>query len=231
MTFTAWPWWSAGLGLDIVGILLIILDRIGLPRAEQIGGGLKRLADDLSFRVWDPGDAVETLQDVYWRRRKSFFFVAGAAMFFVPVFASALYEHVWPVRVYLKGLAWAWGFIGATSLVLMAAAGLIYLCTLRRPAYPTSTDHIFGVAFYLFGRGLLLSIPGVVLLIAVPVAANALIVSLLLRTLGALSLPLFCLPLRLSRWTNERYAMRLPLIPLGLLLLLAGCTVQIVTTF
>lgn len=231
MTFTTWPWWSAGLAMDIVGILLIIQDRIGLSRAERLGEGLWRLADDLAFRFWDPGDAVETLQDAYWKRRKSFFFVAGSAMFFVPAFASVLYVRLWPVRLYLKGLVWAWAALGAVFLGLMAAAGLIWVCTLRRQAYPTSIDHLFGVAFYTFNRGLLLSLPGVILFIAAPVAVNALIVSTLLRGLSAISLSLVCFPLRLSRWTHQRYALRLPLIPLGLLLLLAGCTVQIVTTF
>jgi hypothetical protein len=231
MSFGALPWWSAGLGLDIVGILLIILDRVGLQRAEQIGEGLRRLADDLSFRFWNPGEVVEALQDIYWKRRKSFFFIAGSAMFFVPALTSALYAHVWPVRLYLKGLLYAWAFIGAIFLPAVALSGVIWLFTLRRPRYPTVIDHLFGVAFWVFSKGLFLSVPAVVLLLAAPVAANLLIVSLLIDVLVTLCLTLACLPLRLSRWTDERYALRLPLLALGLLLLIAGCTVQIVTTF
>ncbi|MSS72736.1 MAG: hypothetical protein EXS64_14780 [Candidatus Latescibacteria bacterium] len=229
MSFGSLPWWSAGLG--IVGILLIILDRIGLQRAEQVGENLRSLAGDLSFRFWNPGEVVEALQDIYWRRRKSFFFVAGAAMCFVPAFTSTLYTHLWPVRLYLKGLLYAWAFIGAIYLPLMATGGVIWLLTLRSPCYPTGIDHLFGVAFWLLSRGLLLSLPAAVLLLAVPVAAGLLIVSFLTRLFATLALTFACLPLRLSRWTHERYALRLPLLALGFLLLIAGCTVQIVTTF
>jgi len=231
MSFGSLPWWSTGLGLDVVGILLIVLDRIGPERAEQMGEGLKRLAGDLSFRFWSPGDTIETLQDVYWRRRKGFFFLAGSAMFFVPAFTSALCAHLWPICLYLKGLLYVWVFIGAIFLPAVTACGAIWLFSRRRPCYPTSIDHLFGVAFWVFNRGLLLSIPAVALLLAVPVAANLLLVSSLIRVFATLSLPFARLPLRLSRWAHERYALRLPLLVLGLLLLIAGCTVQIVTTF
>jgi hypothetical protein len=87
-----------------------------------------------------------------------------------------------------------------------------------------------GVAFWVFNRGLLLSIPGAVLFLAIPVAANILALSILVDLAGAVSLTLACLPLRLSRWAHDRFALPLPLLALGLLLLIAGCTVQIVTT-
>ncbi len=223
--------WSTGLGLGIAGILLIILEQVGLPRAERFGVILRRLGGDLFIRLWNPAHVVETMQDIYWKRRKIFLIVGVAAMTFVPAYTTGLYTNLWLVRIYLKGLLYLWTFVGAVYLPLMALGGIIWFFNRGRSTYPTSIDHLFGVAFWIFNRGLLLSVPAIVLLMGVPFAVGLFVVSLSIDLVGILFKILACLPLRISNWTHERYDRRLPLMALGLLLLVAGCTVGIVESF
>ena len=212
-----------GITLDLIGVLLISLDQIGRLRIERFEEQLRSLLRDMATPLFTPAYAFQTFQDLFFKRRLTFWFFMFIPILLLPQYVAWLITT--PVWFYVHGLGILWLIIGAFCLPLVLWGLLLWVCFHQHARFPIWVDHLLTVAAFPFRPSLVLTLPAAIIFLLLPILLNFIFIKGLLYVLYAATVLLthfpFLNPVRSS------LALRL----LGILCLSAGVTVQLITMF
>lgn len=212
-----------GVSLNLIGVLLIGLDLMGRNRIERFEAQLQGLLRDMAVALFTPAYVFQTFQDLFFKRRVFFWFLALTPVLLLPRYIAWLITT--PVWFYVHGLGILWSIIGAFSLPLVLFSLLLWVCFHRHAGFPVWVDHLLAVAAFPFRPGLVLTLPAAFIFLLLPVLLNFIFIKGLLYVLYAVTVLLWHFPF--LHPARSSLALRL----MGILCLGAGITVQLITMF
>lgn len=210
-----------GLLLDLLGVLFISLDLI--TRIDRYEERLRGFLRDLATPLFTPAYLFQTFQDLYFSRRRSFWFLVVIPVLLLPQYAAWVAQAA-PVRLYLQGLGILWLAIGAFCLPLVLLSLLLWAGLCRRSRFPVWVDHLLAVAAFPFRPGLVATLPAAFIFLLLPIVLNLVFIKGLVYVLYAANVLLTHFPMLDP---GRTVALRL----LGVLCLSAGVTVKLIAVF
>ena len=210
-----------GLLLDLLGVLFISLDLVS--RIDRYEERLRGFLRDLATPLFTPAYLFQTFQDLYFSRRRSFWFLVVIPVLLLPQYAAWVAQAA-PVRLYLHGLGILWLAIGAFCLPLVLLSLLLWTGLCRRSRFPVWVDHLLTVAAFPLRPGLVATLPAAFIFLLLPIVLNLVVVKGLVYILYAANTLLTHFPVLDP---GRTVTLRL----LGVLCLSAGVTAKLIAVF